>query len=267
MPSEYDDQNLARTLTEQGSVRRRHGDAQGHVTSLAAEVLQRVARRAAELREARDLAAVKAAALTLSSGTEADAFAALESLDDPLRELDWFLSERLGPIAREIGALWNAGAVTYQAATTGASRIYSYLRYRRRPAAMPDHGLRKSATFALVPGDMHTLAISAAADVFRARGWDITLLIGYTNEELCEHFKGSTDRIFGFAAGSSQSLEQLGRLVVSVTDARPEASVFVAGQITDDPSTVLVLPGIDFRDVELEATCNWFEAHTPPTST
>ena len=51
------------------------------------------------------------------------------------------------------------------------------------------------------------------------------------------------------------------------TDARPEASVFVAGQITDDPSTVLVLPGIDFRDVELEATCNWFEAHTPPATT
>jgi methanogenic corrinoid protein MtbC1 len=267
MPSEYDDQNLARTLTDQSPVMRRSAEQRGHVTSLANEVLQRVARRAAEVRETRELLAIKSTSSVLTSGTEAEAFSALESLDDPLRDLDWFLSDRLGPIAREIGALWNGGTITYQAATSGASRIYSYLRYRRRPTAMPDHGLRKSATFALVPGDMHTLAISAAADVFRARGWDITLLIGYSNEELCNHFKGSTDRIFGFAAGSSQSLEQLGRLVVSVTDARPEASVFVAGQITDDPSTVLVLPGIDFRDVELEATCNWFEAHTPPTAT
>ena len=125
MPSEYDDQNLARTLTEQSSGRKRHGDSRGHVTSLAAEVLQRVARRAAELREARELEAVKSAALVLTSGSEADAFSALEALDDPLRELDWFLSERLGPIAREIGALWNAGTVTYQAATTGACLLYT----------------------------------------------------------------------------------------------------------------------------------------------
>jgi methanogenic corrinoid protein MtbC1 len=239
----------------------------GSVTTLASEVLQRVARRAVELREARDRTAALSTAETLATGTEEQGFAALEALDDPLRELDWFLAERLGPIARETGAMWTAGTITCQQATTAASRIYSYLRYRHRPPTMPDHGLQKSATFALVPGDMHTLAISAAADVFRARGWDITLLIGYSNEELCEHFKGSQDRIFGFAAGSSESLEQLGRLVIALSDTRPEASVLVAGQITDDPSTLLVLPGADFRDAELEATCNWFEAHTPPAPT
>jgi methanogenic corrinoid protein MtbC1 len=263
MPSDCTDQNLSQVLQHDTFASARYGAARGDVTSLASEALQRVARRAVELREAREHAAVVAAARTLAEETDEAAFATLDRLDDRQRTLDWFLSERLGPIAREIGAMWNNNDISVQQATTAASRIYSFLRYRHRPGAIPDHGLRKSATFVMVPGDMHTVAIATAADIFRARGWDVTLLIGYSNEELAAHFRHSTDRIFGFAAGSGQSLEQLGRVVVALSDLRPEASVLVAGQMADDPSTLLVLPGAEFRDAELEATFNWFEAHTP----
>ena len=263
MTSDNAEQTLSQALSQGAQTYRRFTTMRGDVATLAGEALQRVARRAVELREARDHAAVKEAALILAEGTEETAFATLDRLDDPNRTLDWFLAERLGPIAREIGALWNNGDISVRQATNAASRIYSFLRYRHQPGAIPDHGLKKSATFALVPGDMHTVAIAAAADVFRARGWDVTLLIGYSGEELAAHFRNSNDRIFGFAAGSPESLEQLGRVVVALSDLRPEASVLVAGHVADDPSTLLVLPGEEFRDAELEATCNWFEAHTP----
>ena len=237
-------------------------DSRDHVTALASEVLHQVARRAVELRAKRDRAAVKSAALALTTGSEEGAYSALEALDDPLHELDWFLAERLGPIAKEIGALWTADRVSFLEATVGASRIYSYLRYRRRPPLLQERGVRKSATFAWVPGDMHTLGISAATDVFRARGWDITLLIGQSHEELVAQFESSRDLLFGFSAGSAYSLEALGRIVVALTVARPEALVMVSGQVATDPARVTALPGIDFCDPDLEAASRWFEAQT-----
>lgn len=233
-----------------------------HVTALASEVLHQVARRAVELRKAKDRNAVKAAAVALTTGTEAQAASALEALDDPLHGLDWFLAERLGPIAKEIGDLWMADKVSFLEATVGASRIYSYLRYRRRPPLVQESGVRKSATFALVPGDMHTLGISAATDVFRARGWDITLLIGHSHEELVAHFESSTDLLFGFSAGSTNTMGALGRLVVALTVARPEALVLVSGQIAVEPDAVMALPGVDFVDADLEGASRWFESHT-----
>lgn len=266
MSSEFDDQSQTSILSDLSSGGRVRFDGRDHVTALASEVLHQVARRAVDIRRARDREAVLSAAVALTSGTEEAAAAALESLDDPLHGLDWFLAERLGPIAKQIGNLWNADKVSFLEATVGASRIYSYLRYRRRPPVVKERGVRKSATFALVPGDMHTLGVSAATDVFRARGWDITLLIGQSHDELSSHFETSGDLLFGFSAGSTHSLEPLGRLVVALTVARPAAQVLVSGQITSDPAAVLALPGIDRCEPDIEAACRWFEEHTKPAT-
>lgn len=262
MSSEYDQQTSEMAPPDVASGGRSRFESREHVTALATEVLRQVARRAVDIRKARDRQAIVATAIALTSGSEADASSALEALDDPLHGLDWFLAERLGPIAKEIGDLWDSDKVSFLEATVGASRIYSYLRYRRRPTHRTDHGLRKSATFALVPGDMHTLGISSATDVFRARGWDITLLIGQSHEELSAQFETSKDLIFGFSAGSSHSLEALGRLVVALTVARPAAVVLVSGQVATDPTSVLALPGVDNCDPDLESAYRWFDAQT-----
>lgn len=267
MSSEYDDQTGISALPDFLSGSPVPADRKDHVTILATEVLHQVARRAVEIRKTRDRAAIKAAAIALTTGTEEDASTALESLDDPLHGLDWFLAERLGPIAKEIGTLWTADRISFLEATVGASRVYSYLRYRRRPPLVQERGVRKSATFALVPGDMHTLGISAATDVFRTRGWDITLLIGQSHDELTTHFENSQDLLFGFSAGSSVSLEPLARLVVALTVARPAALVMVSGQIAVEPEAVLALPGIDFCDADLESAARWFETHTAAQGT
>jgi len=262
MSSELDDQSRPFPLSEALAGRSGRVPSHEHVTALASEVLHQVARRAVELRRAKDRTAVKSAALALTMGSEQEAASALESLDDPLHGLDWFLAERLGPIAKEIGDLWTADKVSFLEATVGASRIYSYLRYRRRPPLVQESGVRKQATFALVPGDMHTLGISAATDVFRSRGWDVTLLIGQSHEELVAHFEGSSNLLFGFSAGSTHSMAALGRLVVALTVARPNAQVMVSGQIAVEADAVLALPGVDFADADLEAASRWFEAHT-----
>lgn len=230
------------------------------VEQLASEVLNLVARRATELRRVKDKAAVMAASVALTSAGEAEAYAALESLDDTSKGLDWFLAERLGPIAKQIGLLWNDDKVTFLEATIGATRIYSYIRYRRRPALPVTRMARRAATFVLVPGDMHTLGISAATDVFRSRGWDITLLVGHTHEELVAQFEGSNDVNFGFSAGSGSSLGALGRIVVSLTVARPNAHVVVSGQIASARDEVMRLPGVDACEQDLEAAHDWLAA-------
>lgn len=260
MPADYDDQNALAAIAETLTGGRQGVTSHAHVTELASEVLRQVARRAVDRRRRKDQAAVLAAAFAVTTGSEQEAVAALESLDDPLNGLDWFLAERLGPIAKEIGALWNSDKISFLEATVGASRIYSHLRYRRRPPLMPDRGMRKSATFALVPGDMHTLGISAATDVFRSRGWDITLLIGQSHDELNAHFETSQDLLFGFSAGSDHSLAALGRLVVALTVARPAALVLVSGQIAADPGAILALPGVDFCAAEMDGASRWLES-------
>lgn len=260
MSSEYDDQNAIHAISETLTGGRRGVVSREHVSALASEVLRQVARRAVDIRKAKDRAAILAAAIALTSGSEQEASAALESLDDPLNGLDRFIAERLGPIAKEIGDLWTSDRISFLQATVGAARIYSYLRYRRRPTLPSERGLRKSATFALVPGDMHTLGISAATDVFRARGWDITLLIGQSHDEMNAQFEASQDLLFGFSAGSDHSLAALGRLVVALTVARPAAQVLVSGQIAAEPGAVLALPGVDFCDADMEGAARWLEA-------
>jgi hypothetical protein len=230
------------------------------VAHLATEVLNLVARRAVELRRVKDKAAVMAASVALTSGSEDEAARALESLDDASKGLDWFLAERLGPIAKQIGLLWNEDKVSFLEATVGATRIYTYIRYRRRPPVIVTRTSKRAATFVLVPGDMHSLGISAATDVFRSRGWDITLLVGHSHEELVAHFETSTDLHYGFSAGTSLSLGALGRLIVALTVAQPHAHVLVSGQIATDRTGVMGLPGVDACDPELEGAYLWLDA-------
>lgn len=230
------------------------------VEHLASEVLNLVARRAVDVRRAKDRAAVMAAATALTSASEEEAAAALESLDDATRGLDWFLAERLGPIAKQIGTLWNEDKVSFLEATVGATRIYTYIRYRRRPNTPVTRNAKRAATFVLVPGDMHTLGISAATDVFRNRGWDITLLVGHSHDELVAHFETSTDMHYGFSAGTSLSMAALGRLVVALTVAKPHAHVIVSGQIATERDRVMALPGIDACDPDLEQAYLWLDS-------
>jgi methanogenic corrinoid protein MtbC1 len=230
------------------------------VEHLASEVLNLVARRAVEVRRAKDRTAVMATALALTSGSESEASVALESLDDNLKGLDWFLEERLGPIAKQIGNLWNEDKISFLEATVGATRIYSYIRYRRRPTLPTKRANRRAATFVLVPGDMHTLGISAATDVFRSRGWDITLLVGYKHEDLVAHFESATDQLYGFSAGTALSMGALGRLAVALTVSHPTAHVIVSGQIACDRDAVMRLPGVYACDPDLEGAYLWLDA-------
>lgn len=261
MPSDYDDQSQHSAPSDgltDGQARLLPRD---HISALAAEVLQQVARRANDARLARDRAEIAAASLALTSGSETAATEALQALDDPLGPLDWFLTERLGPIAKEIGDLWTTDRITFLQATVGASRIYSYLRYRRRPPMQP-RLVRKAATFVLVPGDMHTVGISAATDVFRNRGWDITLLVGHSHDELVRRFESSTDQIFGFSAGSQHSLAALGRIVVALTVSHPAAQVIVSGQIAENADVIRALPGVDACERDFDAAYAWLDTQT-----
>lgn len=232
------------------------------VALLASEVLDLVARRAVDLRRVRDLQTITDTALAITTGTEAEAIAALEALDDATRPLDWFLAERLGPVAKLIGTLWTEDKVSFLQATVGATRIYGHIRYRRRAMVPQQRLIRRAATFILVPGDMHTLGISAATDVFRSRGWDITLLVGQSHEDLCRVLERSDDLLFGLSAGSGHSMEGLARLVVAVTVDRPGAHVLVSGQIATRRDRVMALPGIDACEPDLDAAYQWLDAQT-----
>lgn len=260
MNSSLDDRNLTATFADGFSARLGVSSRQ-NVNGFAAEVLQQVARRANAARRARDAAEIVAVSAALTSGNDLAATEALRALDDPNRPHDWFLTERLGLIATEIGELCATDRITFEQASTGAARMYEYLRYRRRPLlAKPVEN--RTATFVLVPGDTHTAGMSATTDAFRTRGWDITLLVGYSHDELVTRFETSNDQIFGFWAGSEQSLAALARIVVALTVSHPAAHVLVTGQIAADSASVRAIPGIDACEPDLDAAFAWLESQT-----
>lgn len=260
MMSSFDDQNQIPPFADGFSTERALSSRQT-VTGLAAEVLLQVARRANAARRARDTAEIAAVSAALTTASEDEATAALQALDDPNRPHDWFLTERLGLIATEIGELCATDRITFAQASTGAARIYDYLRYRRRPLLAKPVETR-AATFVLVPGDSHTAGMSATTDAFRTRGWDITLLVGYSHDELVARFEASTDQIFCFWAGSSQSLEALARIVVALTVSHPAAHVLVTGQIALEGDRIRAIPGIDACAPDSDAAYAWLESQT-----
>ena len=95
MMSSFDDQNQIPPFADGFSTERALSSRQT-VTSLAAEVLLQVARRANAARRARDTAEIAAVSAALTTASEDEATAALQALDDPNRPHDWFLTERLG---------------------------------------------------------------------------------------------------------------------------------------------------------------------------
>lgn len=151
----------------------------------------------------------------------------------------------LAAAARRLGAWWDEDRVSFVAVTIAASRIYAIMRGLRGVLAQPPVDLRRAAVFASVPGETHTLGVSMAADLFRSKGWDITLKIGMTHEALLEYFTHSNCTVIGLSASGDHAVLPLARLVVALRISNPQALIMLSGKIVQaDPETVAHL-GVD----------------------
>jgi methanogenic corrinoid protein MtbC1 len=147
----------------------------------------------------------------------------------------------LAVAARRLGDWWKEDRVSFLEMSVAAGRIFEIMRHLRRmiPAPRLTVGPERHALFATVPGDLHTMGATMAADLFRNRGWEVDLRVGYEHEELMAAVADRSYRVIGLSAGSAAGVVPLARSVVAFRITHPTARIFISGGV------VAEVPGID----------------------
>lgn len=151
----------------------------------------------------------------------------------------------LAGAARMLGQWWAEDLASFSEVTLGTSRMYAIMRAIRQQLPIPKAAATKSAIFASVPGETHTLGVRMAADLFRRDGWQIDLKIAETHDALVRDIAQSDTQLVGISAGGAHSLEALSRLIIALRIRKPTALVFVSGHIFEEAKDAVTLIGVD----------------------
>lgn len=213
------------------------------VQSVAEEVLARLA--------ARDRTPVHRHAVTPSAETIVDLCRSLTSTDpDAAASIaqdalaagatveDLYLSY-LAPAAQMLGQRWDKDDLSFVQVTLATARIFAILRsldLRDRPTASC---AARQALFATVPGETHTLGARMAADLFRRKGWDITLELGLPHDALVDRITAANPGLIGLSAAGAHAAPALAKLIVALRMTVPAPVIAVSGQIVHEARDVV----------------------------
>lgn len=153
--------------------------------------------------------------------------------------------DHLAPAARCLGEWWEADRLPFTEVTMATSRIQAIMRRMPTPRtdrrAMSENG----AVFCAVPGEQHTLGVMMAADLFRRSGWDVGLLLGLEHDEIVDRLVRDDRAVIGLSCSGDHSANALERLMVTLRNRRPDATILLSGQIATDPEALDRLPRAD----------------------
>lgn len=234
------------------------------VHALAAEVVARLERRAPIAADpsphAEDIEALCDA--LVSPREEAAAEMVLQARLDGM-SIDVVYLGYLAGAARELGTRWDDDRVTSAQMTIAAGRIYAIMRGLRH-AFVSDQVLRPvdlRALFVSVPGEIHTLGVTMAADYFRRRGWVIDLRTGMTHHDLIASVPSESYPVIGLSAGSARMIFPLARLIVALRISNPAAWIMVSGKITDVVPDIVHLVDADGMATDADEALEEMQAH------
>lgn len=151
----------------------------------------------------------------------------------------------LAGAARQLGDWWASNHISLVDVTIGTSRIYAIMRTMKDEFPIRLRSKQKTAVFAVVPGEDHTLGITMAADLFRKKGWDVRLLLGMTHNELVNAIGQTGYGLIGLSAGGLHAAAPLARLIVALRISNPQASIVLGGKIVEIAPNVVAMADID----------------------
>lgn len=166
----------------------------------------------------------------LFGGVAGGATAIRALMSDDLSSRDLMLNV-LGPVSRRFDDLWQADRATFLDVRIATVRIEAFLRDIANPVLPIVKRNHRQAIFANVPGDEHTLGVKIAAELQRAKGWDIELATNMSYTELVSQISISSANILGLSIGSSASVHRLNTLVRSLRGVRPDLKILVSGAL------------------------------------
>jgi MerR family transcriptional regulator, light-induced transcriptional regulator len=200
---------------------------------LAREVILRVSR-----------AAVVEAAADLPLRAEVDLLCDALLSDDETAASDLVRAARQGGMtadtlyhvyiagaARQFGDRWERDEATAAQVILGAGRVYAILR-ELRTVFLAEHLIAPpgaEAVFATVPGEVHGLGATIAADTMRQRGWDISLRLGLDHDALVEEIAALRPTMVGLSASMPSHTLPAARLIVALRVRCPQVWILLGG--------------------------------------
>lgn len=163
---------------------------------------------------------------------------------DGVRAEDIYLKQ-LAATARLLGDKWVNDELSFSQVTVATGRMYALMRGLRHLFEPKAPIVGKSAVFASVPGEEHTLGVHMAADLFRKDGWDIALKVGLDHDQLVAEIEASPIVILGLSVSGKHSIEALSRLVVALNICSPSLIILVGGPNIEEVRPILDLLGLD----------------------
>jgi MerR family transcriptional regulator, light-induced transcriptional regulator len=205
------------------------------VTLLAREVLSRLATRP-NRKKAPDVPALVADIEALCSALLCPDENAGQAVVDDARQNganpETVYLQFLAKAAIRLGVLWEEGDASFAEVSIGSSRIQSIIRSMSPLFEAPWQQPNRSALFASVPGETHTLGVRMATDIFRRSGWEITLRVGLSLDELVTEVVQGGHHLLGLSAGGEHALPALESLLREVRLVAPQVCIMICGQMT-----------------------------------
>jgi methanogenic corrinoid protein MtbC1 len=165
--------------------------------------------------------------------------------------LDRLYIAYLAAAARRLGDWCATGRISTGDVIRGTGRIYAILQAIRHIRSPEPLAHAPSLVFASVPNEAHVLGVRMAADLFRADGWDVTLLVNLSHDTLIERLAETPCMALGLSASSTERLGDLLRLVLALRISHPALPILVSGRIVqiDEDLVDLVEPDAVVADV------------------
>lgn len=202
------------------------------VVRLAAEVVARLSKR---VRTGSPLLSteseVQHLAKALISPDPTESAAKIEEISASVTDMRVLYLDYLSAASRLLGEWWENNEATFADVTIGVARIFGIVRRLRPYFAPQDIREDRTAVFAAVPGDDHTLGITMATDLFRKEGWIVDLKVSEEHDQLVDWISDANPALVGFSAGGEGSLAELARLVIAVRVSAPGSLIAVGGQL------------------------------------
>jgi len=173
----------------------------------------------------------------------------------------------LRPVADRLGVLWREDEVTFMSVRVATLRMELLLQKTAEPIDPVIGKKSKQAIFASVPGEDHTFGVRIAADLQRAKGWDVHLVVNASAADLLSEIVNSPAEILGLSTGSSSSMHALYTTVRSVTERRPDMRILVSGALVGFDARPIELLGVTAHADTFERAETLLEALVDTTST
>ena len=223
---------------------------------LAREVILRVSRAAAEVppEALPDNARIEALCDALTSSVDSAAADMVREARLEGMSADMLYHAFIAEAARRLGRRWDRDEATAAQVILAAGRIYAILRDLRavflaeRLTAPPG----AEAVFATIPGEVHGIGVTIAADTMRRKGWDVILRTGLGHEALVEEIARLQPTMIGLSVAQTTMTFATARLIVALRVRCPQVWVVLGGAVVEQDPDIARIVDADAAAPDIE---------------